>query len=90
MAAGSCHPIHQHVSSCQHIGWQSLLKPGFGSPALSSLLLQCWKMLAEWWLQHRPCLCRPMEKYAPWFETVLKAARMAVCILQMLANEVRC
>ena len=33
--------------------------------------------------------CRPMETYAPWFYMVLKAARVAVTILQMLANEVR-
>ena len=32
---------------------------------------------------------RPTETYAPWFYMVLKAARVAVTILQMLANEVR-
>ena len=34
-------------------------------------------------------VCRPTETYAPWFYMVLKAARVAVTILQMLANEVR-
>jgi len=34
-------------------------------------------------------MCRPTETYAPWFYMVLKAARVAVTILQMLANEVR-
>ena len=33
--------------------------------------------------------CRPADEYAPWFETVLKAARLAVKVLQTLCGEAR-
>ena len=31
---------------------------------------------------------RPLPTYAPWFSTVLKAARLAIKVIQMLSQEV--
>lgn len=33
-------------------------------------------------------VCRPTPKYAPWFNVVLKCARLAVRLLQTLSEEV--
>lgn len=32
--------------------------------------------------------CRPTAAYAPWFQVVLKCARLAVSVLSMLSDEV--
>lgn len=36
-----------------------------------------------------PPVCRPGATYAPWFETVLKAARVAVKVIKTLASLTR-
>ena len=35
------------------------------------------------------CDCRPQPKYAPWFDVVLKCARLAVSVLGTLSEEAR-
>ena len=38
--------------------------------------------------KHRLLPGRPLPNYGPWFSTVLKAARLAVKVIQMLSQEV--